>query len=73
MAGYNGFTNYETWNICLWLQNDEVFYNIARKYDSFDRLIPRLEHQYGQMTPDGVRWMDGLINTDEVDEVLADL
>lgn len=70
---YNGWTNYETWNVALWLQNDEQAYNIARKYSEYDRLIPRLELNFGQMTPDGVRWMDGLINTDEIDEMLSDL
>ena len=73
MAGYNGFSSYETWNVCLWLQNDYAFYKVAQKYDSFNKLIPRLEYEFGQITPDGVRWMDGLINTDEVDEVLAEL
>jgi hypothetical protein len=28
---------------------------------------------FGKMTPDGVRWMDGKINTDEIDEMLSDL
>ena len=25
--GYNGYANYETWNIVLWLQNNEGDYN----------------------------------------------
>ena len=70
---YNGWANYETWNVALWLQNDEAMYNIARKYSEYDMLIPRLELNFGQMTPDGVRWMDGVIDTDELDEMLEDL
>jgi len=28
---YNGWTNYETWNYKLWLDNDESTYNAMRK------------------------------------------
>ena len=70
---YNGWANWETWNVALWLQNDYALYSVARRYDSYDRLIPRLESEFGQMTPDGARWMDGTIDTDALDEMLADL
>jgi hypothetical protein len=70
---YNGWANYETWNVALWLGNDENLYKVARQYDRYDALIPRLEYQFGQMTPDGVRWMDGKIDTAELDEMLTDL
>ena len=26
---YNGWKNYETWNLVLWIQNDERFYKMA--------------------------------------------
>ena len=29
--GYNGWSNYETWNFKLWLDNDEFSYNRARE------------------------------------------
>ena len=70
---YNGWTNYETWNVALWLQNDERMYNTVRGNDSYNFCIPALEIVFGKMTPDGVRWMDGKINTDEIDEMLKDL
>ena len=28
---YNGWTNYPTWNVNLWLGNDEGLYNMARE------------------------------------------
>ena len=70
---FNGWANWATWNVALWIQNDETLYNVARRYDSYDRLIPRLELSFGQMTPDGARWMDPTIDTDELDEMLAEL
>ena len=70
---FNGWASYETWNVALWLQNDESMYEVAKHYSTFDSLIPRLEYRFGQMTPDGVRWMDGRIDTDELDEMLAEM
>ena len=80
---FNGWTNYETWNASLWINNDEPMYRLAVAYVEqarrfgqaikFDSLIPALEYNFGQMTPDGVRWMDARIDTDEMDEMLAEL
>jgi len=72
-ATYNGWANWATWNVALWLQNDERLYNVARRYDRYDALIPRLEYAFGKMTPDGARWMDPTIDTDALDEMLAEL
>lgn len=70
---FNGWKNWATWNVALWLQNDENLYKVARQYDSYDRLIPRLELMCGQITGDGARWMDPTIDTAALDEMLADL
>ncbi len=70
---YNGWANWETWNVALWIQNDYITYKVAQRYDSYDRLIPHLEMMWGQMTPDGARWMDPTIDTAALDEMLADL
>jgi len=70
---FNGWANWATWNVALWLQNDENLYKVARQYDRYDALIPRLESKFGQMTPDGARWMDPTIDSDALDEMLSDL
>ena len=72
---FNGWTNYETWNVALYIQNDEPVYRHARIYGylGYDYMIPWLEGYFGQCTPDGVRFMDGNIDTDELDEMLRDL
>ena len=80
---FNGWANYETWNASLWIGNDEGMYRLAVDYVeqarrfgqrvSYDALIPSLEYAFGQMTPDGTRWMDGRIDTDEMDEMLEEL
>ena len=70
---FNGWANWATWNVALWISNDETTYKVAQRYDSYDRLIPRLESEFGQMTPDGARWMDPTIDTAALDEMLEDL
>ena len=80
---YNGWKNYETWNVTLWLQNDEVMYELACLYvktakhskikNIYDSMIPALEINFSKITPDGVRWMDPKICTAEVDRMLAEL
>ena len=70
---FNGYKNWETWNVALWLQNNYAHYKVARQYDSYDRLIPRLECIFGQMTPDGARWMDPIIDTAALDEMLSEM
>lgn len=80
---YNGWTNYETWNVSLWLQNDEAMYQLALEHVNmfkrwnkpvkYDSLIPSLELHFSQITPDGVRWMDPIINTNELDSMLSEM
>ena len=81
---YNGWTNYETWNVALYINNEFDLYTLACDYVkqakkfgvkvSYDNLIPAIEYRRGtQITPDGVRWMDGLIDTNEMDAMLEEL
>lgn len=73
---YNGWTNYETWNVSLWIQNDEMIYRHARQnrnlgYKDWAR---RFRDEFGEFaTPDGVEWLDPAVNLDELDDMLAEL
>lgn len=70
---FNGWANYETWNVALWLMNDFAYYRLALRYDRYNALIPALENEFGQMTPDGVRWMDAKICTREITNLMLDM
>lgn len=39
---YNGYKNYETWNVCLWISNDEGLHSLAAScadYASFTETL----------------------------------
>lgn len=53
VSGYNGWTNYETWLVALWLNNDQASYNALgalkagdasehRKAESLEELVREL-------------------------------
>ena len=71
---YNGWTNYETWNVALWLGNDEGLYNLARGFAEHG--YKSLSHMLIEMspeTPDGVKWDDESLNVCELNEMLEEL
>jgi hypothetical protein len=70
---YNGWTNYETWNVGLWLGGDEGLYDIARRALDYDHLVEMLTCIGSETTGDGVRWDDPKVNTCEIDEMLEDI
>jgi hypothetical protein len=39
---YNGCANYQTWNVKLWIANDEGLYNLARGCDDYSDFIMEL-------------------------------
>ena len=70
---YNGWTNYETWNVGLWLGGDEGLYEVARRALDFDHLIEMLNGYGSETTGDGVRWDDPAVNRVEIEEMLEEL
>lgn len=75
---YNGWTNYETWNVALWIGNDQGLYSLAKDCKSYEQFVECLKEcsdgtPIGFQTPDGVSWTDSGLDTDELDAMIADL
>ena len=72
---YNGWANYETWNVALWIGNDGGLYDIARLAGNYENFVDALEacDFNGLKTPDGVHYKDAQLNTLELDEMIQEL
>lgn len=56
-TSYNGWSNWATWNMALWLDNDEGFYNIRRcsrwsELRNMPRFLEKIGSSYATGTPD---------------------
>lgn len=74
---YNGWANYQTWNVILWISNDEGLNSIAScsyDYEGFrDSLKAGCENMsIAYETPDGVSWNDSAVNMHEIAEFWAE-
>jgi hypothetical protein len=78
---YNGWKNYQTWNVALWLQNEEPLYRAAvgfmkgkggksrNPYISFCRY----EGLAGDRTPDNVAWTGTRLSYKELNAMMREL
>ena len=54
----NGWKNYETWNVSLWIQNEEHLYQLALMSAGFQSFMNQLIEWGCTETADGVKWVD---------------
>lgn len=75
---YYGWTNRQTWNVALWISNDQGLYALARECKSYEHFIAVLKDCAPGLpisfeTPDGISWNDSALDTDALNQLLADL
>ena len=75
----NGWKNYQTWNVVLWIDNDEDLYMAARDFmeeykgsNPYRAFIQRMGMTRGR-TPDNVKWLSSFIDKNEVNEYMNEL
>jgi hypothetical protein len=75
---YNGWANWQTWNVSLWLQNEEPLYRICcefmRRYQGttpWRDLVAAGD--LPMITPDDARLDDPALAVEELDRMLRDL
>ena len=73
-TSYNGWENYETWNVALWINNDEGLYHLAMDCGDYETLVHTLYNDYGVTeTKDGVKFNDPKVNVIQINSEVFDL
>ena len=70
---YNGWKNYETWNVSLWIQNDESFYSCAQEATNYYDLLIHLQNNFVDETPDGVDFEDDSLDYEALNELVSSI
>ena len=73
MREYNGWGNYETWNVALWIGNDEGLYNLAREHGAYEPLRDDLRELGITETPDGIAYNDSGLDITELDALIVEV
>lgn len=75
---YEGWANYETWNVALWLTNDDPLYRELVRYAHGHigerPYVDFIWHttREGNATPDGVLWLDSALDLDALDNLIRE-
>ena len=66
---HQGWSNYETWNVALWITNDYRMYKSAIAAKTYHKFVDRCHKRGVYETPDGVSLTDTKVNVDELMDI----
>ena len=70
---YNGWKNYETWNVALWIGNDQGMYEFAKVCGTYANYVEQMREVGYTETPDKVAYNDSGLDVERLDEMIRDL
>jgi len=70
---YNGWKNYETWNVALWIGNDEGMYNFAKECGTYENFVEQMREVGYTETPDKVAYNDSGLDVPRLEEYFDEL
>jgi len=70
---YNGWKNRATWNVALWIGNDEGMYEFAKECGTYANFVEQMREVGITETPDRVAYNDSGLDVERLDEMIRDL
>lgn len=78
---YNGWANYQTWNVALWIGNDEGLYNLAKEIAArtssdaspYKAFAEDMRECGFVETPDHIAYNDSGLDIDALDDMMREL
>lgn len=76
---YNGWKNRQTWNVALWINNDEYLYRMAvdfMKTNKSKKPYPAFIKAYGmeeERTPDRIKYFSNVLDYKALNEMMLEL
>ena len=67
---YNGWENYETWNVALWINNTQSLYNLAMEAGDYETFLELVGNN--ATTGDGVKFNDPRVNVIQLNSDVFD-
>ena len=70
---YNGWKNHATWNVALWIGNDEGMYEFAKECGDYQTFVDSMREVGYTETPDKVAYNDSGLDVERLDELIREL